>query len=299
MPSSVNPAPTRTHYEADMMGGCTPREQELPVSTDPLVLKKRKREVEEQGKESTANICYSDHFNQKLHQQGREVFPAPTKLPTDCSRATCLRPRLQPVPLKRRRVEPLDQLSLPIPSKLYPGLTPPQSETHELFSLSDSPISTPRCSSSTNLQSFQKQRPHTQQGNNPTTTSPSKSATGLSPCHICHRRPTTRSVLDAYADCSLCGRRTCYICLRECLGPHCRKFFEAPSAPRTHSSASTSTGADDTITEKQALDTDIHVEGRKICSSCAVEGFTEYGEDIVWCLDCVERDRCEMETGGL
>lgn len=37
-------------------------------------------------------------------------------------------------------------------------------------------------------------------------------------------------------------------------------------------------------------------EGRKICSMCVVEGFTEYGEDIVWCLECVEKDRGAMET---
>ena len=40
----------------------------------------------------------------------------------------------------------------------------------------------------------------------------------LSPCHICHRKPTVRSELDAFADCEGCGRRTCYICIRECLG---------------------------------------------------------------------------------
>jgi hypothetical protein len=45
-----------------------------------------------------------------------------------------------------------------------------------------------------------------------------KSRIDLSPCHICHRKPTVRSELDAFADCEGCGRRTCYICIRECLG---------------------------------------------------------------------------------
>ena len=40
----------------------------------------------------------------------------------------------------------------------------------------------------------------------------------LSSCHICHRKPTVRSELDAFADCEGCARRTCYICIRECLG---------------------------------------------------------------------------------
>jgi hypothetical protein len=40
----------------------------------------------------------------------------------------------------------------------------------------------------------------------------------LSPCHICHQRPRVKSDLDSYADCQGCGARTCYICMRECLG---------------------------------------------------------------------------------
>ncbi|KAG8170123.1 hypothetical protein KVR01_000868 [Diaporthe batatas] len=40
----------------------------------------------------------------------------------------------------------------------------------------------------------------------------------LAPCHICHRKPTKKTDLDSYADCQGCGERTCYICMRECLG---------------------------------------------------------------------------------
>ena len=167
---------------------------------------------------------------------------------------TTLRPRLQPVLLKRRRVDD-DHRPFSIPWPITPS--------HVLSSSDES--------KSTNLQFFQK---------TPTTITP-KSAT-LNPCHICHRRPTTRSVLDAYADCTLCGNRTCYICLRECLGPYCRAL------------STTLTGG-----EKRTKDyrgTEGEGEGRKICSTCAVEGVTEYGEDIVWCLECVERDRGAMET---
>lgn len=40
----------------------------------------------------------------------------------------------------------------------------------------------------------------------------------LSPCHICRRKPTVKSELDAFANCEACRERTCYICIRECLG---------------------------------------------------------------------------------
>ncbi|KAH8197943.1 hypothetical protein TruAng_007893 [Truncatella angustata] len=40
----------------------------------------------------------------------------------------------------------------------------------------------------------------------------------LSPCHICHRKPTKRSELDSFADCEGCGQRTCYVCTRQCQG---------------------------------------------------------------------------------
>ncbi|KAI1828043.1 hypothetical protein F4861DRAFT_490419 [Xylaria intraflava] len=40
----------------------------------------------------------------------------------------------------------------------------------------------------------------------------------LSPCHICHRKPTKKSDLDSYSNCTGCGERTCFICLRACQG---------------------------------------------------------------------------------
>ncbi|KAI1862166.1 uncharacterized protein JN550_010469 [Neoarthrinium moseri] len=44
------------------------------------------------------------------------------------------------------------------------------------------------------------------------------SSTVLSPCHICHRKPTKKSDLDSFADCEGCGERTCYVCIRQCQG---------------------------------------------------------------------------------
>ncbi|KAL1896195.1 hypothetical protein Cpir12675_002902 [Ceratocystis pirilliformis] len=40
----------------------------------------------------------------------------------------------------------------------------------------------------------------------------------LTPCHICHRRPTKKSDLEGFMDCAGCGARVCYICIRHCAG---------------------------------------------------------------------------------
>lgn len=37
-------------------------------------------------------------------------------------------------------------------------------------------------------------------------------------CHICSRKPSRKSDLDSFANCQGCGQRTCYVCIRECLG---------------------------------------------------------------------------------
>ncbi|ESZ89870.1 hypothetical protein SBOR_9739 [Sclerotinia borealis F-4128] len=40
----------------------------------------------------------------------------------------------------------------------------------------------------------------------------------LRACHICRRKPTVKKELDAFANCEGCGKRTCWVCIRECLG---------------------------------------------------------------------------------
>lgn len=40
----------------------------------------------------------------------------------------------------------------------------------------------------------------------------------LTPCHICHRKPTKKSDLDSFAECQGCAERTCFVCIRECQG---------------------------------------------------------------------------------
>ncbi|KAJ5248632.1 hypothetical protein N7468_000083 [Penicillium chermesinum] len=100
----------------------------------------------------------------------------------------------------------------------------------------------------------------------------------LRPCHICHRRPTTRHVLDAYADCNLCGERACFICLRQCDSLTCTGSvhvdLDTPGGP-------------DLYSPNEDIDPENPRIRRKICSRCAVEGLSENGTEIVRCMDCV------------
>ncbi|CAI7664070.1 unnamed protein product [Penicillium glandicola] len=111
-------------------------------------------------------------------------------------------------------------------------------------------------------------------------TQQSASPSALRPCHICHRRPTTRQVLDAYADCDLCHERACFICLRQCDSASCGGTFGLPEDAGMHMHMHTSS------TDDASYDTN-ETPRRKICSGCAVEEVTETGAEIVRCLDCV------------
>lgn len=85
--------------------------------------------------------------------------------------------------------------------------------------------------------------------------------TNLSPCHICHRKPTKRAELDSYADCEGCGERTCYVCIRECLG-----WVATPTSAtrlgRGHHNEETLMGdGDDGSDNNDAVDGDGHHNG--------------------------------------
>lgn len=69
-------------------------------------------------------------------------------------------------------------------------------------------------------------------------------------CHVCSRKPTKKSELDGFADCQGCGQRTCYVCIRECLGWDPRALQQGttstqeasdPHRPTTGSTTSTTT----------------------------------------------------------
>lgn len=124
--------------------------------------------------------------------------------------------------------------------------------------------------------------PRTMPPTTTTTNTNTSSKLVLRPCHVCHRKPSTKVMLDAYADCELCGQRACYICLRECNALNC-----AQRQPTT------SGGGVECFDTEMGYHDDHPVHGgrqRKICSLCAIEGLTDTGQEIVWCLDCVRRE---------
>lgn len=111
----------------------------------------------------------------------------------------------------------------------------------------------------------------------------------LRPCHICHRRPTTRRLLDAYADCGACGERACFICMRECDSLACaRSAGVTPKSDADIDYCGSSTPSDDETDSK-----------RKICSRCAVEGITDTGVEVVRCLDCARGFSAAWSAGSM
>lgn len=210
------------------------------------------------------------------YQSEGEMKSNPSFLMADAM--THNRPHIQPSLSKRRRLLQQQYMQHPQP-RLYTLNT-----THE-------PLSRP------NLYS-----PEISPKTIPPATDPHlaqlAAASVLRPCHICHRRPTTREVLDAYASCELCGERACYICLRECSAVDCRG---------AGSSLSTTIDPLDTSDAMSEDNEDLSNGGiwkqtdwkypqvgdmgkrRKVCSWCAVEGLTDGGMEVVHCLDCVRR----------
>ncbi|RAL06878.1 uncharacterized protein BO97DRAFT_278083 [Aspergillus homomorphus CBS 101889] len=98
----------------------------------------------------------------------------------------------------------------------------------------------------------------------------------LLPCHVCHRRPTTRETLDAYSDCEICGQRSCYICLRSCDAVDCSGLTRIAKKPSGYM-------YEDTAAKGK------HAISRRVCSSCAVEDLDEMGVVVSRCLDCVAK----------
>jgi hypothetical protein len=99
----------------------------------------------------------------------------------------------------------------------------------------------------------------------------------LRPCEVCHRKPTTRAVLDGYVDCEDCGKRTCFICVRECGNQACRFAGQSEVAP---------VGIGMKYCQRPSS------RRRMICRSCSDERVDFEGRDVVMCLDC---HLCESE----
>jgi hypothetical protein len=134
-----------------------------------------------------------------------------------------------------------------------------------------------------------------------TTTNPT-SASLMSRCHICFRKPNKKSDLDSFADCQGCGQRTCYVCIRECLGwglPNLQTQILDNKPPPTptlkEKNSFTMLDADVTIENQQPppqSEGHQHEEGwarggghrQMVCSRCCVEK----GQDgDVVCLGCL------------
>ena len=141
---------------------------------------------------------------------------------------------------------------------------------------------------------------------------PSPRTATLTPCHICHRKPTKKSHLDSFAQCQGCGERTCFVCIRECLGWNVdhdgsviseqevlsRSFHmdEADDEPQQdersdsgHESNTEITGTDrknhgELPTTRKGWDAGGH--RGVVCSRCCIERGTE--GDIA-CLGCLSR----------
>ncbi|KAH8689192.1 hypothetical protein BGW36DRAFT_433956 [Talaromyces proteolyticus] len=136
-----------------------------------------------------------------------------------------------------------------------------------------------------------------------TTTSPENALTPrstmpppvLRPCHVCHRKPSTKVMLDAYADCELCGQRACYICLRECNSLNCSSISDAANEYQGNTAGIEIRRDDGYLHTRPSNGVSATVPSRKICSCCAVEGLTDMGEEIVWCLDCVRREETNQQ----
>ena len=106
----------------------------------------------------------------------------------------------------------------------------------------------------------------------------------LRPCHICHRRPRTRDAIESYADCTACGQRTCYICLRQCENDYCRfRHIDAHGENNVNNSLSSET----------------YLEGTHLCSLCTTEYVDEDGESLVRCLDCSCQAAMDYPLGEL
>ncbi|KAI0851477.1 hypothetical protein F5Y00DRAFT_229809 [Daldinia vernicosa] len=124
---------------------------------------------------------------------------------------------------------------------------------------------------------------------------PSNSQSLLSPCHICHRKPTKKSDLDSFADCLGCGQRSCFVCLRAC-----RSWLASSEEDDDSLSASFTMQDVDDITSESSPEAnqkqrngggtgpDSSWIGRGhrelICSRCCVERGAE--GDVV-CLGCL------------
>lgn len=135
---------------------------------------------------------------------------------------------------------------------------------------------------------------------------PARTGSTLTPCHICHRKPTKKSHLDSFAQCQGCGEQTCFVCIRECMGWNVddgsvlceqevlsRSFHmgdadEDTAAQFEHSSVQGNNASQDGYDEEDLRRKGWDAGGHRgmVCSRCCIERGAE--GDIV-CLGCLPR----------
>ncbi|KAK5990721.1 hypothetical protein PT974_08990 [Cladobotryum mycophilum] len=127
----------------------------------------------------------------------------------------------------------------------------------------------------------------------------------LTPCHICHRKPTKKSDLDSFAECQGCEERTCFVCIRECQGRNAdddrasvlseqealSQSFHMDDADDTAQNsnnntqqATTNNRTNQPVISKNSQGWAARGHRTMICSRCCVEKGTE-GEVV--CLGCL------------
>ncbi|KAH6670713.1 hypothetical protein B0J14DRAFT_596910 [Halenospora varia] len=120
----------------------------------------------------------------------------------------------------------------------------------------------------------------------------------LSPCHICYRKPGNLTELDSFADCESCGKRACYVCIRQCLGSVAAVERDTEMVMGEGDWIGVEMGYEGDVesgrgNEDSGNDVKLDVTAghkNKICSRCCMERGSE-GE--VFCLGCVR-----AEEGG-
>lgn len=121
----------------------------------------------------------------------------------------------------------------------------------------------------------------------------------LSPCHICHRKPSERKELEGYVDCEGCGGRTCYVCMRRCGGWDLEERWEGDERDGgvawesdemcVERNSVCGDGADEGDERMFGMEGPWSMDDRKshrakVCSQCCVERGKE-GE--IYCLGCL------------
>ncbi|TLD12074.1 uncharacterized protein PgNI_03919 [Pyricularia grisea] len=125
-----------------------------------------------------------------------------------------------------------------------------------------------------------------------TTSAPAPATSTLAPCHICQRRPTKKSDLDSFADCEGCGMRTCYVCIRECLGWDREEHdhVDPSSMPMEdvdeRGAANCMGGNEDNGSSRTWPRPGTWGHRQMVCSRCCVE---EGVDGDVICLGCLQR----------